>query len=282
MFGKCLKYEFKAIARKVVPLFVTVLAISLILGIAFSLDGRLFPDASAEGEATALEGVLSVVKGLFIAGLFIMIFVAGITVFIMTIKRFYTSFFTDEGYLTFTLPVSVNCHIMTKIVSMVIWNLLGAVVTLVAYLIMIIGAEIGYGAVSESYAEIADSLSYFMTLLSGFSDEYAGSIVLFVVYSVVSYIFEVLLIYFGISLGCMLTKKHRVIVSIICIVGVNMVFSIAESIIQAVVTVSSTFMDSLAAASAIALASLTVLGIVKVMLSYIGIKAILTKKLNLD
>ena len=45
MFGKSLKYEFKAIARRVVPLFITVLVLSVILGIGFIIDGRLLPTA---------------------------------------------------------------------------------------------------------------------------------------------------------------------------------------------------------------------------------------------
>ena len=155
MFGKSLKYEFKAIARRVVPLFITVLVLSVILGIGFIIDGRLLPDATADGEASVGEAIMNLAQGIFMTGLFIMIFVAGITVFVMTIQRFYQSFFTDEGYLTFTLPVTVNCHIMTKIVSMILWNLMGTVVTLVAYLIMLGGTEIGYGTVSSFYAELA-------------------------------------------------------------------------------------------------------------------------------
>lgn len=282
MFGKSLKYEFKAIARRVVPLFITVLVLSVILSIGFIIDGRLLPDASAEGEASIGEAIMNLAQGIFTTGLFVMIFVAGITVFVMTIQRFYTSFFTDEGYLTFTLPVTVNCHIMTKIVSMIIWNLMGTIVTIVAFLIMMGGTEIGYGAISELYTELADDFSQLAIALSGIPGEFTGSIVLFVIYAIISYIFEILLIYFGISLGCMLTKKHRVVVSIACIFGVNIVFSIIETIIQTVVTVSSAFTENLAVLSTVTLASLTVLGIVKVMVSYIGIKAILTKKLNLD
>lgn len=282
MFGKSLKYEFKAIARRVIPLFITVLVLSVILGIGFIIDGRLLPDAMADGEASIGEAIMNLAQGIFVAGLFIMIFVAGITVFVMTIQRFYQSFFTDEGYLTFTLPVTVNCHIMTKIVSMILWNLMGTVVTLVAYLIMLGGTEIGYGTVSSFYAELAEEISYLMMSLSGIPGEYTGSIVLFVIYAVISYIFEILLIYFGISLGCMWSKKHRVIMSIVCIIGVNIVFSIVETIIETVILLSSALTQNLASVTTITLASLTVLGIVKVMVSYIGIKAILTKKLNLD
>lgn len=282
MFGKNLKYEFKAIARRVVPLFITVLVLSVILSIGFIIDGRLLPEATVEGEASVGEAIMNLVQGVFIIGLFIMIFVAGITVFVMTIQRFYQSFFTDEGYLTFTLPVTVNCHIMTKIVSVILWNLMGTVVTLVACLIMLGGTEIGYGTVSGSYAELANELSFLLPSLSEISGEYMGSIVLFVIYAIISYIFEILLIYFGISLGCMWSKKHRVIVSIVCIIGVNIVFSIVETIIETIVTVFSVFTENLAVAAALPLALLTVFGIVKVMLSYIGIKVILTKKLNLD
>lgn len=279
MFGKSLKYEFRAIARKVLPLFLTILAVSVIIGVAVILDGRVFAPAESTAPSTLRE-ILYFAQSILLIGLLILIFVAGVTVLIMTIKRFYTSFFTDEGYLTFTLPVTMNCHLMTKIVSMLIWNLFGGLVTAVAYLILLGGMEIGYGAVTEAYAVLADDLREMGRALSVIWDEYTGSVILAAIYGLLFYIFEILLVYFGISIGCMLTKRHRVIVSILCIIGVNVVFSILDSILMSILSLAA-FPDSVASSFAVLL-SLTVFCLVKGMACYLGTKAILIKRLNLD
>lgn len=174
----------------------------------------------------------------------------------------------------------MNCHLMTKIVSMLIWNLFGGLVTAVAYLIILGGVEIGYGAVTEVYAALADDLQEMGRALSAIWNEYTGSVILAVIYGILFCIFEILLVYFGISIGCMLTKKHRVIVSILCIIGVNIVFSILDNILMSILSLAA-FLSSAASSFAILL-SLTVFCLVKVMACYLGTKAILIKRLNLD
>ena len=89
MFGKSLKYEFRAIARKVLPLFLTILAVSVIIGVAVILDGRVFAPAESTAPSTLRE-ILYFAQSILLTGLLILIFVAGVTVLIMTIKRFWS------------------------------------------------------------------------------------------------------------------------------------------------------------------------------------------------
>ena len=117
MFGKSLKYEFKAVSRKIVPLFITEIVISVLIGITFIIDGRVLASVSEDKNSSEVGRIVDLMQGIFAIGLFMMILVLSIAVFVMMIKRFYSSFFTDEGYLTFTLPVSIDCHLITKIVS---------------------------------------------------------------------------------------------------------------------------------------------------------------------
>lgn len=274
MFGKSLKYEFKAVSRKIVPLFITVLVISVLLGVTFIIDGRVLPSAPKTENPYAAERIIDLMQWILVAGLIVMIFVVSIAVFVLMLKRFYSSFFTDEGYLTFTLPVSVDCHLMTKIVSMLIWSFFSGIVTILSYLIIGGGIEIGYGVISDIADQAREVLSELGEILSLIWREYTGSVVLSFFYSVLYLIIEILLLYFGISLGCMLSKKHRVITSIVCIVGLSIVFSFVDAVVSEIASVAS---DPF-----ILLVSLVILALVKMILLYLGTKTILVKKLNLD
>ena len=93
MFGKSLKYEFRAVARRVIPLFLTVLAISVIIALVLILDGRVLPPCDG-GEFHDVRDTLEIAQVFLLIGLYLMIFASGIAVIVMTIRRFYTSFFT--------------------------------------------------------------------------------------------------------------------------------------------------------------------------------------------
>ena len=79
----------------------------------------------------------------------------------------------------------------------------------------------------------------------------------------------------------MVTKKHRVIVSILCIMGVNVVFSILEMFLTVFSAFFSVFITN-EVYDIVLLISLIVLCVIKILLCYLGTKAILIKKLNLD
>ena len=280
MFGKSLKYEFRAVARRVIPLFLTVLAISVIIALVLILAGRVLPPAMVEN-STMFRDTLEIAQVFLLIGLYLMIFASGIAVIVMTIRRFYTSFFTDEGYLTFTLPVSVDCHLMTKIVSAIIWSVLGSLVICLSFLVIGGGALVGYGAQADFWEMVSGLFRSLGEVYGALWREYPGQTVLLVIYAAVSALFQIMLIYFGISLGCMVTKKHRVIVSILCIMGVNVVFSILEMFLTVFSAFFSVFITN-EVYDIVLLISLIVLCVIKILLCYLGTKAILIKKLNLD
>ena len=136
MFIKGMKYEFRAVARIVLPMFIVSLCAAMIMSMGFILDGRVFHfTAATENEVLpVLFGIAEVLVGL---GLIFLMIAINIAVFIMIVHRFYVSFFTDEGYLTFTLPLTIDCHLMIKLVSMFLWNLLTLIVTVISFLIIL-------------------------------------------------------------------------------------------------------------------------------------------------
>ena len=69
--------------------------------------------------------VIAVVAGIFIA-LFIVM------------QRYYKNFFSDEGYLTFTLPVKTGHLLGSKVISAVLWMLFVLLCTIIGVAIIAI------------------------------------------------------------------------------------------------------------------------------------------------
>ena len=276
-----MKYEIRSVARIVMPMLIIFLCAAMIMSLGFILDGKVFHfTQKAESSGTALSVLFTLAESLIGIGLFVLMIAINIAVYILIIHRFYVSFFTDEGYLTFTLPVTINCHLSVKIISMFFWNLAALIVTLLGGLIIFGGLYVGY---TEEAKEILSEISFMLEILfSGLAqsvNHMSIQIILGVLALLTTSIFQSLLIYFSICLGCMLFKKQRLLGAIVGIFAVNAIYSLVSSIGSYILTFFSLVSEIGYLVSMGFTIVLTVVGIIAV---YIGMRNILQKKLNLD
>lgn len=109
MLGKLIKYEFRATAIYFLPIYVVLVLVSGMRYVV-SLISQRFPNGFS-----AFSGFsLSAIYLLLALGL-------AITTFIVIIIRFYKNLLGTEGYLMFTLPVSVEQNILAKLIPSVVW-----------------------------------------------------------------------------------------------------------------------------------------------------------------
>jgi hypothetical protein len=106
---KLLKYEFIAIGRQFLPIVGALLLVSLVS----RALGHLPPE-----EFNPFFQVGRVLSSLLIAG--VAVLALGIT-----LQRFRGNLLGDEGYLMFTLPVSVDALIWSKLIAALLMCLLG-------------------------------------------------------------------------------------------------------------------------------------------------------------
>lgn len=281
MFVKSIKYELRSVARIIVPLLIIFLCAAMIMSLGFMLDGRVFGfSKKAESSETILAVLFALAEGFIGVGLFVLMIAINIAVYILIIHRFYVSFFTDEGYLTFTLPVTIDCHLTVKIVSMFFWNLATLIVTLLGGLIIFGGLYIGY---TEKATEFLSGISFMLEILLSGLTQTIGHIGIQVVLSVLAFlatsISQSLLIYFSICLGCMLFKKHRLLGAIVGIFAVNAIYSLVSTIGSYILT----FFSLVSEVGYLVTTGLSiVLAIIGTIAVYRGTRYILQKKLNLD
>lgn len=188
---KLLKYEWKACARICLPLYGAMLLMSIVSAL-----------MATDGAQDIMNGIPTAILAMLYFALLVAAFV--VTAVIL-IQRFYKNLLGDEGYLMFTLPVTVTQHIWSKVIIAVAICCLSGIVA--ALSISILGANTGLiwgismvlGEFGRSVAEDPNVLGY---LIEG---------ILLLVISIIS---GVLYLYLCMALGH-LAKKHRVLMSVV-------------------------------------------------------------------
>ena len=121
MLGKLLKHDFKALFRNYSLLFAVLLLVTLLYKVCLLLPKNIVLEFT-----NSLMGVLYVV--VILGCLFGTV--------VINIVRFYKNLVTDEGYLTFTLPVSSKQIVASKLISTLVMDVLMAVAVLLSTLVL--------------------------------------------------------------------------------------------------------------------------------------------------
>lgn len=155
MLGKLLKHDFKALFRNYGLLFAVLLLVTLLYKVCLLLLKNI---------------VLNFTNGLMGALYVIVILGCLFGAAIINIVRFYKNLVTDEGYLTFTLPVSSKQIVASKLISTLVMDILMAIAVQLSTLVLRnnlpVLAEL-YQSIETSLHQIASKAEY-RTLVGGF------------------------------------------------------------------------------------------------------------------
>ncbi len=130
MLGKLLKHEFRATSRVMLPVFLALLALSVLANFAIRIMER-------DNNPIVLE----LACGLIVVAFSICLVAAILITVILMVQRFHNNLLTDEGYLMFTLPTSIHNLICSKIIVSVVWFILTIVVILLSALLCCMNME---------------------------------------------------------------------------------------------------------------------------------------------
>lgn len=142
---------------------------------------------------------------------------------ILIYVRYYKHFFSDEGYLTFTLPVKRRTLFTSKVLNGVIWQALTIIVIVVSIIAMLFflpasEATMPDTSTPEAYEPIISAGWIFAYVLE--------ALVLMALSSLVG----VLSMYLIIAIGANIVRKNKVIATIGIAYGASMVISTVTSI----------------------------------------------------
>ena len=216
MLSKLLKHEFRATGRTMLPVYAAVVVLAVLANFSIRVIDR------------SVHTLLTIFCGLIIAAFVIGIIAAGIMTVVMMIKRFYTNYLKDEGYLMHTLPVSVHELVWSKMIVSVVWF---AATFLVICLVILLTALIQTGtslaqffAGFPSWAEIKAALAE-AGIRSGDLWLFGLEMLLAII---VAGLYTCLHFYAAMSLGHMFAKD-KILLSIVFFVGISFVLSLATT-----------------------------------------------------
>ncbi len=220
MLKKCLKYDFRSVFRLWWILAVSMLGASIIagLGIRFFSQCMIWEDVP--------EGLMVLSTFVMIGSIFCLIAVVmGMTVsFILVFWRMYTHFYTDEGYLTFTLPVKRSTLYLSKVIMGTLLQTATVLVLVVGILFIVLVAPPsasgeffinteGFEAIGQTLAELWETCGGWLILWVP---------IVLAIFLLIG-LFQSGLIYLCITIGAVVAKKHKLIAAIGIYYGVNTV-----------------------------------------------------------
>lgn len=205
MLGKLFKYEFKNTYKIMLTIYAVLMGVTILGAIILStpaIQNNQIDD--------------SPVLTLLVSSFFLLYMLSAFALFIVTYVyiciRFYKTMYSDQGYLTHTLPVSSFSIFNVKLLTSLVWTIGSLVFFILSVFLLLLGASRG---------ELITKISYgmgFADFASEFHSVMGMSIGVFILYVIVMTVFSclstLLMIFASISVG-QLFNQHKIVAAIV-------------------------------------------------------------------
>lgn len=213
MFAKLLKYDLRSVFKYWWIAAASSAAFALIGGFCI----RIITVDYTEYHAIYTLAIIGLV--LCIIGLII----PPVLTEVLILVRMYKHFFTDEGYLTFTLPVKKTQLINSKILMSLIFNILTVLVLGISVFAML---AIGLPDIvfdKKLWSDIISTINDVIKAIGlGFTVTYIAEII---VLFIASLLMSTLTLFACLTVAAVITRKHKILVAIAIYYGATSVLS---------------------------------------------------------
>ncbi len=225
MLGKLLKYELKAGIWYYIIMSAAVFAVTL------ACCGTM--GIMIKNEA---DNPFITLSAMSVVMLYIVVLVAaGIFTPIIVFKRFYSHNFSQEGYLTFTLPVTAKQIYWSKFMTSLLWYCWTYLLIILSFVALIITLSLSFDF----------DLSFLQDVFGSFTEIFDNSILMIILYvlnCLISIVYGICIIYLSICIGQNF-NVHRVIAAIgsYFVVGwiINLISSVLSTTVVLIIEVVS-------------------------------------------
>lgn len=192
MLGKLLKNEWIATTRRYMLFYLVLGAVTLFATVIHALPIDNFFFSMGEGAVLVLY-IVTMIGIVFCS--------AG-----MAVVRFYKNMVSEEGYLTFTLPVKVEELVLAKFLVAMLWQIITLALVAVSLFLVFIPGHIELKLVSE--------------VISGLSEQFGSLVPVFFIMLFFSMMYQILLYYLSIAVG-QLFGTYKILASVIayCVIS---------------------------------------------------------------
>ena len=246
MLGKLIKNEWKSTYRIGCLMLIVLAGITFLGWLAFqSPMWQTLADDNYYYRAAFGVNILNLVSVFTLILYFIMLAAVSLGIIAYLGVRFYRTMYTDEGYLTHTLPVTEGQILFTKTLVSGIWILvisLGIILSVFVILLFMISAILPAGyTLSDAWWELqrvyeeAGMEEILAIMEQELGMNFRGYFVYMIISLIVGSFTSVMTLFGAISLGQIFTK-HRVLMAIASYIAVNMFRGTVSSIVEGIVT----------------------------------------------
>ena len=280
MLKKLIKYEWKGL------IFPFVIMLIVLAGTTLLTCAVLLTINPKYDESVQVYSAMALMLSIFLYYFGMIGCTLGTTLIIAI--RFYKTCYTDQGYLTHTLPVTTHQILIAKIAIAFFVNILMALAILFSVFIII---QVGILHITSFYTDSPELKWIFKDMFSIVLDEFANVfgihlpsfLIYMILYSIISEIANVVIIFGCISLG-QLYAKHRIlgaIASYFIVLFIEQIFGWFTSVPISARVLSAkytTVFDILAPTMNLSLLFIVMLAV----FMYFANIHMMTKKLNLE
>ncbi len=234
MFSKLLKYDFRSLTKFGLPISIITLGLGMLGAIdAFFAFRALFTEIY-EGDGSfgvVMFSSLGLISLIFIIyGILLCATIMQIIVYV----NYYKTLCTDQGYLTFTLPVKQKDILLSKSLNSFIWGAIVTVAIIVSLAAIIMAIYFGVESVTPSNPTAPDDSLYPTDTMTGVWE------VILILLTVILYALNnTQLIFMVIFFASVISKKNKGLVAIGLVVATNLVYSILSSLVSSIISFSA-------------------------------------------
>ena len=209
MLKKLLKNEFKATSRVYIAIYLVFTALLTVERLSIFSFGNVETADSFLGSISAF--FLGIVSFLTVLGVIALC----VTPFIYGIYRFYKNMLSDEGYLSFTLPVTVSQHLWSKLLVSCVWTVISAVFAILVGGLFL--ASLNWGQAGKTLTVMGHS---FGVIIEDTGIWFFIAVLLLIITALLQLAVSFLKYFSAMSIG-QCTNKHKFLVAVAVYVGFN-------------------------------------------------------------
>ncbi|NLH01512.1 MAG: hypothetical protein GX488_06400 [Clostridiales bacterium] len=227
MLGKLIKYDFRSLSRILFPTQIAMLGATIIATLGFLFNVRIdLSGASMNGGIGLLRIIIGFLSGIMVLGIIAASFLVAFIIF----QRFYKSLMSDEGYLTFTLPVTTTDILWSKLITAMLWTIISGVVIFICInIFLVLGTSRRVVFNFEIYREISRFIHEAFQTIGG---KLTVPMIEFVLLSLVSLAYSILHVYLALIIGGIVSQKHKVLAGIGFYFAISMIVGTISSVVQ--------------------------------------------------
>ena len=244
MLGKLMKYEWKNIWKAGTLMLLGMLVVTVIGCVVLRMPGGVVTGLLDNNDMNATQSwfvLSSFVATLILYVIMLLASTWGMLIFLGI--RFYRSMYTDEGYLSHTLPVTANQLFLSKVLVSGVWYLfitIGIGISVVALIVSLMTGLLNIGELSSVLTQYNGNIWEFLAdafyeLGRTYEEEMGINLLHYGITLLLTYVagpFITMVTLFGALTIGQLSSKHKGLMGILAYAGLTILSSIIGNTVQ--------------------------------------------------